>query len=55
MKRTECFLAVPMSLKERTLLESLSKRSKVDSCELVRILLFETGILSADDGVRSSD
>lgn len=53
MKRSECFLTVPMSQKEKTLLERLSKRSKVDSSELVRILLFETGILTADNGVRN--
>ena len=54
MKKAESFLAVPMSEKEKTLLERVSKRSRIGSGELVRMLLFETGILAASDGARTS-
>lgn len=52
MESADCTLAVPMTAKEKCLLESLSKQSKLDSGELVRMLLFETGILSAADKVQ---
>lgn len=48
MKSADCMLSVPMTAKEKSLLESLSKRSNLACAEIVRMLLFETGILSAE-------
>lgn len=53
MESTECTLAVPLTAKEKGLLEKLSKRSNLDRAAMVRMLLFETGILSEEDGVQS--
>lgn len=47
MKRRGCTVTVALSAEEQLLLESLSKRSKLASSELVRMLLFESGILAA--------
>ena len=49
MKATECTIAVPMTNKEKSLIEALSKRSKVNCGEVMRMLLFETGILCEGD------
>ena len=49
MRTPECTIAVPMSNREKRLIEDLSKKSKVKCGEMLHILLFETGIL-ADAG-----
>ena len=41
----ECTIAVSMTKQEKNIIETLSKISKVDQGEMIRILLFETGIL----------
>ena len=53
MKFNECTIAVSMTKQEKNIIESLSKRIKVDRGEMIRILLFETGILQ--DTVNSQD
>ena len=45
MKLNECTISVSMTKQERNIIETLSKRSKGDQSEMIRILLFETGIL----------
>ena len=46
MSTAECQISISLSRKEK-MLEKLSKRSKVDCCVMVRMLLFETGLLHA--------
>ena len=45
VKSQEYTVSVSMTRKEKRLIESLSRRSKVADGEMIRILLFETGIL----------
>lgn len=53
MKSVECTIEVPMTNKEKHIIETLSKRSKIKSGEMVRMLLFETGILCELDSLHN--
>lgn len=45
MKSEAYKIALPMTLREKQLIDKLARKSRLKSSELLRILLFETGIL----------
>ena len=45
MEGSKCQISISLAPEEKQLLEKMSKRSRVECSEMIRILLFETGIL----------
>lgn len=45
MEGSKCQISISLAPEEKQLLEKMSKSSRVECSEMIRILLFETGIL----------